>query len=330
MRNETRDAGVRSLLVLAVFILASLVLIGCSSAPPVTGDAAKFLVVSALALIGVVVILLASGMPLPTPWGPVKLDEENRTWQVPLGVLGTVLVVASLVMIGYLIFATPSFEEPGDSEAVLGLEDQPADFAQVDIAELDEMAEQGDAGAQTELGERYEEGRGGVEEDYDAAVRWYRRAAGQEYARAQRRLGVMYANGYGVEQDEEEAVRLFRMAADQGNARAQYNLGVMYSGRRGVERDDEEAVRWFRRAANQDYVEAQFNLGVMYRSGRGLGRDEEEAARLFRAAAEQGDARAQVTLGIMYGTGGGVELDYEEAVRWFQEAADQDNGQRAV
>ncbi len=59
----------------------------------------------------------------------------------------------------------------------------------------------------------------------------------------------MYANGQGVLQDYEEAVRWFRKAAEQGNAVAQNNLGVMYAAGRGVPQDYVQAHMWFNLAA---------------------------------------------------------------------------------
>ncbi len=50
--------------------------------------------------------------------------------------------------------------------------------------------------------------------------RWrYRLAADQGDADAQFNLGIMYENGRRVPQDETEAVRWYRLAADQGFAR---------------------------------------------------------------------------------------------------------------
>ena len=49
-------------------------------------------------------------------------------------------------------------------------------------------------------------------------------------------------NGYGVPQDYAEAVKWYRLAAEQGYARAQYNLGVMYDNGRGVLKTSKEAV----------------------------------------------------------------------------------------
>ena len=96
-----------------------------------------------------------------------------------------------------------------------------------------------------------------------------------------------------VDQNHEAAVRWFRRSAEQGHSLGQVNLGVMYRDGRGVGRDDEEAVRWFRASAEQGRASGQVNLGWMYEQGRGVNRDRLEAARWYRLAAEDGDADAQ-------------------------------------
>lgn len=59
-----------------------------------------------------------------------------------------------------------------------------------------------------------------MEQDYEQAVMWYSKAAGQGYQRAQYNLGVWFENGIGVECDVEMAVALYNAAAKQGNANA--------------------------------------------------------------------------------------------------------------
>ena len=197
-----------------------------------------------------------------------------------------------------------------------------ADVAELPIAALRELAEAGDAEPQTELGERYEDGRG-VVQDYAVAVCWFRRAAEQGYPRGQTALGFMYGTGRGVVQDDAEAVRWFRRAAQLGDVRGQYNLGVMYRDGRGASRDDGEAVRWFRRSVEQGHAAGQASLGGMYRDGRGVSQDDAEAVRWFRRSADQGDAYGQANLGWMYENGRGVQRDRGEAVRWYRRAAEQ-------
>ena len=203
--------------------------------------------------------------------------------------------------------------------------DAPAiDVAELHIASLRELAEAGDAEAQAELGERYEDGHD-VGRDYWLAVSWYRRAADQGYARGQTNVGRMYGLGRGVSQDDAESVRWYRRAADQGYAHAQSNLGDMYRDGLGVVKDDEVAVRWYRRSADQGSALGQANLGWMYMTGRGVRRNEEQAARWYRLAAEQGNAWAQSNLGWTYENGRGVRRDRVEAVRWYRLAAQQGN-----
>ena len=197
-----------------------------------------------------------------------------------------------------------------------------AEVTELPFAALRARAEVGDAQAQTELGEWYEDGRG-VVQDYAVAVSWFRKAAEQGYAPGQFALSFMYVRGLGVAQDDVEAVRWERRAADQGHAQAQYNLGVSYRDGLGVAQDNVEAVRWFRRAADQGHAGGQNNLGVMYDSGRGVSRDYTRAVRWYRRAADQGHALAQSNLGGMYRDGRGVPQDHRNAVRWFRRSADQ-------
>jgi TPR repeat protein len=80
-----------------------------------------------------------------------------------------------------------------------------------------------------------------------------------------------------VNQDFTAAVSWFRKAAEQGNATAQNNLGLMLEIGRGVTQDFTAAVSWFRKAAEQGYDTAQINLGRMLDSGDGVTQDFTEA-----------------------------------------------------
>ena len=115
--------------------------------------------------------------------------------------------------------------------------------------------------------------------DYATALLLWSELAQQGDATAQSRLGVMYRDGRGVPRDNQRAVEWFRKAAEQGNASAQNNLGVMYeNGRGGLPKDDKQAVEWYRKASEQGDAFGQNNLGVMYRYGRGgLPPDENQA-----------------------------------------------------
>ena len=138
----------------------------------------------------------------------------------------------------------------------------------------------------------------GVEKDEVEAVKWYRKAAEQNNAKAQNNLGVCYASGLGVAKDEAEAARWFRKAAEQNCAAAQLNLGWCYANVLGAAHDYVEAVKWFRKAAEQNDADAQFLLGGYYNYGKGVAKDEVEAYKWYLLASAQGnkDAKKEVTM----------------------------------
>ena len=75
-----------------------------------------------------------------------------------------------------------------------------------------DLAEDGNAAAQYNLGVMYENGDG-VAVDSATAAQWYRRAAGQGYRNAQHNLALMYLNGTGVRRNYALAFDMFRRAA---------------------------------------------------------------------------------------------------------------------
>ena len=110
--------------------------------------------------------------------------------------------------------------------------------------ELTNAAEEGDLKAQNDLGVKYIQGKG-VVEDYEKAVTFFRKAAERGYAPAQKNLGQMYSTGKGVDQNHAQAFDWNRRAAEQGNAGGQYNLGVAYAEGKGVAQDWVQAHAWF-------------------------------------------------------------------------------------
>ena len=50
--------------------------------------------------------------------------------------------------------------------------------------------------------------------DYAEAVKWYRKAAEKDHAKAQYNLGVCYEKGHGVQQNFPEAYKLYKLAAN--------------------------------------------------------------------------------------------------------------------
>ena len=88
--------------------------------------------------------------------------------------------------------------------------------------------------------------------DYADALRIWGQLADQGLAGAQFDLGFMYANGHGVPQNYEQALFWYREAADQGYAYAQDEVGSMYAKGQGVSRNYEQAYMWFDLAASRE------------------------------------------------------------------------------
>ncbi|MDL1960164.1 MAG: sel1 repeat family protein [Deltaproteobacteria bacterium] len=130
----------------------------------------------------------------------------------------------------------------------------------------------------------------------------------------------MYARGKGVQQDDTEALKWFRKAAEQGYAKAQYGLAVMYARGKGVQQDYAKALKWYRQAAEKGNVDAQFILGWMYDFGKGVQQDYAKAVKWYFKAAEQGNAKAQFNLAVTYARGKGVLQSGEAAADWYYKA----------
>ena len=93
--------------------------------------------------------------------------------------------------------------------------------------------------------------------DYKTAYRLFKQLAEKGDAHAQSKLGFLYEKGQGAPQDYAEAVKWYRTAAEKGNTLAQYNLGVLYEYGQGLPQDNAEAAKWYRKAAEQGYATAQ-------------------------------------------------------------------------
>jgi len=136
------------------------------------------------------------------------------------------------------------------SAAVFQLAGEQTKTDQKPIGEVEAKAEAGDADSQVELGLRYEKAEG-VAKDPVEAVKWFRKAAEQNYAKAQCILAACVDAGEGVAKDPVEAAKWYRKAAEQNLGPAQRNLGRCYLRGDGVAEDLVEAYKWLLLAARQ-------------------------------------------------------------------------------
>ena len=122
------------------------------------------------------------------------------------------------------------------------------------------LAEQGDAGAQNNLGHLYlGDPHGVVTQDFTEALKWYSKAAEQFHASAHFSVGMLHLIGLGVPSNETEAFKWIRKSAEQGYEYAQYYLGNAYALGQGdvIQQDKDEAIKWMEKAAIQGNLDAR-------------------------------------------------------------------------
>src|SRR5260370_35484378 len=112
------------------------------------------------------------------------------------------LVLTVLLLVTAAVFQLPAQQNEADRKV---------------LAEIRAGADKGDAKAQYELGRAFFSGTLGVAKDEAEAVKWFRKAAEQNFADAQYNLGVCYDRGEGVAKNEVEAYKGGLLAAGQGN-----------------------------------------------------------------------------------------------------------------
>lgn len=127
------------------------------------------------------------------------------------------------------------------------------------LSALTLQAESGDPAAQFSLGNRYLNGEG-VEQDNFEALRWFTLAAESDNTNAQYNIAVMYLNGIGVIRDAAQAVTWFVRAAENGDSPSQYTLAVLlFNGQLGVPQNVPQAYKWFTLAGAAGHQTAAAN-----------------------------------------------------------------------
>lgn len=130
------------------------------------------------------------------------------------------------------------------------------------FAELLRRADDGDAGAQFEVGLAYESGTR-ASADRDKALQYYLMAAHQGLSLAQNSLGSMYQEVGKYD----EAFIWYEKSAKSGDYMAINSLAYLYDEGLGVEYDDEKALSLYLRAANLGHPDAMWNIAILYNQG---------------------------------------------------------------
>ena len=225
-------------------------------------------------------------------------DAKTSSWRLPL------LACIALICISW----TPSTAlAEGDGKA--------------QVKEVAESAPETPAG-QIKLGERYRDGKDGVEKDYAKALQWFEKAAAQGDSEGIYQLGRCHWYGWGVDKDLGKANELFLKAAEQGHLKGQYAAAQDYYLGHGVEKDYAKAFKWFEKATAQGHAGAQYYMGLCYGRGNGVEQNRVEASKWFTKAAEQKDELAQIEMACLHLRDDGYGADPEKAIKYIESIAD--------
>ena len=106
-------------------------------------------------------------------------------------------------------------------------------------------------------------------------------------AEAQTVLAGFLFNGVGVPADKARAAKLWESAAAHGIAFAAKNLAKMYLFGDGVKKDPAQFAKWTKAAADLGDAESMYNISIAYKNGDGVEKSPEEAEyymKKFKAA----------------------------------------------
>jgi len=150
----------------------------------------------------------------------------------------------------------------------------------------------GSADAQYLLAYQYE-----TEKNYAQAFPLYQDLALRGFAESQKRLGVLYVEGYGVSQDTAEGIKWLKTAAAQGDANSHLVLGFVYlTDRPNSPRDIAQAAQWMQSSAYLSNAHAQDMLAGLYAKGEGVPKNLDMARYWADKSLEAGYEPAKVTI----------------------------------
>ena len=122
--------------------------------------------------------------------------------------------------------------------------------------------------------------------------------------KADRWIGLLYANGKGVPRDFKKAASWYKKSADKGDITATWLLGELYEKGEGLPQSYEKAFALYQKAAERTDIigaPAMTRLGRLYEKGLGCPKDTAKAEELYKKAVEAGYEEAKADLARLDG-----------------------------
>jgi TPR repeat protein len=198
-------------------------------------------------------------------------------------------------------------------------------------------AHAGNIYAQHSIAFKYLEGEG-VEQDYELAEFWYRKAAengddlAQDMIDTYTRGGLTFAEGAQLEEDknsntyaqipEDDLFDDIKKKAELGNPEAIFYMGLIHEdGSSGAVQDFNTSLFWYDKAIKLGSSEALVRKGIIHINPKFEARKFSVAIDSFLEAADEGEVEAYQWLGYMYKQGYGFPKNNQRAVEFYTKGA---------
>jgi len=176
------------------------------------------------------------------------------------------------------------------------------------------------------VGLMYEAGKG-VKKDVIKARKLYQKAADLGWIHAQVDLGLMFYNGDGgLTQNIDKAIHYYKLAIAQKSLISHFNLALCYQKRNQTNK----AFKLCYKAAPLGSSSAQAKLAYYYETGYGTTQSFEKAFYWYSKSAKQGYSYGLSGLGLLYEKGYAVEKNLLKAAVYYLRAALKGNNSFAV
>ena len=159
----------------------------------------------------------------------------------------------------------------------------PADEASI-LAMVQKRVDKGDAEAMKFLGDKYDHGELGLQEDVPRAMELWTKAAELGSLDAHHELGVTYYTGDGVEEDKPRGVHHYQLVAMKGNMLSRHSLGVIEEDESG---NYNLAVQHYMISAKMGYEDSLNAIKDMFKEGHATKAQYAEALLGYREAVEE-------------------------------------------
>ena len=188
-------------------------------------------------------------------------------------------------------------------------------------------ANKDDATAQNWVGYFYDQGKAGLDIDYEKAAFWYEKSANQNDDHGQRLLGLLYYKGDGVKQDLLRAGELIFLSSENGNSEAKAMIENHSSKCLEIEPASQANLPYNLQScflsAFSGSPQSSHAVGLAYYKGQlGLDKNYEQAALWLTKSAHAGYSRAQYDLGMLYANGNGLKKNIVESYAWLSTSLD--------